>query len=791
MFRPIHRGSPHRPWLHAALAALLGVLLLGQPVWAGGVAARNTASAPAQASSERLIVSPEGPYLTLADALAAALPGDTIEVRGGVHPGPVTLAAANLTLEGVGRPVIDGGGDGTVVRLTAPGITLRGFVVRASGVNPDQNHGGISLEAADQVVEDNVLEDVLFGVFVAQADRAVVRGNSITGKAQYEMGRKGDGVRVWYSQDVTLEANHVFAARDVVAWYATGLTLRDNLVENSRYGIHLMYCDGALIEGNTFDGNSVGIYTMYTHGVTLRENLLRRQLGPSGYALGFKDADDIVVEGNILAANRAGIYLDGTPFSPQGTAHFSDNVLAFNDTGVILLPAVNANEFTRNTFWENDLQVAVQGGGALQQNVWMNNYWSDYAGFDAAGDGIGDTPYRAERVYENLIDREPLLRVLLHSPTVQTIEAAGAAFPLFRPQPKLTDPAPRMAPASLPAWATPPAPESRPLWLAALSLLAVCAACAALARGAFKMQSRSSVSPRRAKAETVRVVDVSKRYGSRAALQGVSFAAQAGEAVALWGANGAGKSTLLKAMLGLVQCQGEITISGQSLAQAGKAVRRSVGYVPQELALYDQSVTATLSFYAQLKSVSQDRASALIDRLGLADHARAAVAALSGGLKQRLALAVALLADPPVLLLDEPTANLDAAAQQDYLKLLAELRSHEDKTIVFASHRLEEVEALADRVLLLEQGRLVAVLTPAELLARVLPEVELTLWVPTAQRQDALSALASAGWVAHANGRGTVVVRVRAEHKAKPMQALQARGITIDNFDLARGGAWN
>jgi len=291
--------------------------------------------------------------------------------------------------------------------------------------------------------------------------------------------------------------------------------------------------------------------------------------------------------------------------------------------------------------------------------------------------------------------------------------------------------------------------------------------------------------------EIVRVTNVSKHYGQRAALRGVTFTALAGEAVALWGANGAGKSTLLKAMLGLVQCQGEIAIGGQNVRRAGKAVRRLVGYVPQEMAFYDEQVRATLGFYAQLKGAGAGRVDELIDRLGLTGHAGATVAALSGGLKQRLALAVALLADPPVLLLDEPTANLDAAAQQNYLRLLADLRTREGKTILFASHRLEEVEALADRVLLLEQGELVAILTPAELLARALPEIELTLCVPADRRLEAVNTLTDAGWSAHANGRGTVVVRVRAEHKAQPFQALQARGIAVDDFELARGGAWN
>jgi ABC-type multidrug transport system ATPase subunit len=290
---------------------------------------------------------------------------------------------------------------------------------------------------------------------------------------------------------------------------------------------------------------------------------------------------------------------------------------------------------------------------------------------------------------------------------------------------------------------------------------------------------------------TVLVASVSKRYGRVQALSDISFQAQPGEALALWGANGAGKTTLLKAMLGLVECQGRITIAGHDARRAGKQARRSLGYVPQEAAFYDMSVAATLAFYARLKRCGAERIPGLLERLGLAPHAHKPVAALSGGLKQRLALAVALLADPAVLLLDEPTANLDAQAQRDYLALLADLRAREGKTILFASHRLEEVEAIASRVLLLEQGRLVAVLTPAELLARLLPQVELTLWVPADQRQTAVSVLTGAGLTAHSNGRGTVVVQVQPEHKLRALETLQAQGIRVDDFEMARGGPWN
>jgi ABC-type multidrug transport system ATPase subunit len=280
------------------------------------------------------------------------------------------------------------------------------------------------------------------------------------------------------------------------------------------------------------------------------------------------------------------------------------------------------------------------------------------------------------------------------------------------------------------------------------------------------------------------VTAVTKRYGRTRALDAVSFAVAPGEAVALWGPNGAGKTTLLKALLGLIAVDGRLEVAGVDVRRAGKLARRHIGYVPQEAVYYDWSVAATLDFYARLKQVDRARIPALLARLGLSEHANKPVPALSGGLKQRLALAIALLADPPVLLLDEPTASLDAQGRRDYLALLAGLH-HEGKTIVFASHRPEEIQALADRVLLLERGRLVESLSARELAARLAGEVELTMWVPdAAQRAGSLEHLARAGLAGHLNGQGTVVVRVAAGRKMQALEALRAEGVIVSDFSV-------
>ncbi|GAB4154163.1 MAG: hypothetical protein Fur0021_20530 [Candidatus Promineifilaceae bacterium] len=673
---------------------------------------------PTVEAQSALTVAPDGAYATIPAALAAAEDGDTILVRGGQHPGGVVVDKA-VRLIGEGWPVIDGGGQGTVVTLAAPGAYFSGFVVRGSGHEPDRNHAGINVVAPQVIVENNRLEDVLFGISFAKASYGVIRGNQITGIAEYDSGRKGDAIRIWYSHDMIVEDNLVFDTRDVVAWYSERLIVRHNSLRRSRYGIHMMYCDGAHIHDNELLDNSVGIYTMYTNNVTVERNLIRGQRGPSGYALGFKDADNVTAAGNVLVDNRVGVFLDGAPFSPQGYANFSGNILAFNDIGFVLQPAVRGAKFTDNTLWENGIQMSLAGGGRPGSNDWTGNFWSDYAGFDADGDGRGDLPYQADRFFESLTDREPRLQMLSYSPAVETIEFAARSFPIIKPQPKLTDPAPLIAPAPLPAFGQMPATNSLPIFLTAIALLIV-----AGLLGWFSMIPQTfSASPEPSPTNTpapIAVHGLAKRYGQAEALHNVSFTTTSGEILALWGANGAGKTTLLKAILGLIRFEGEIIVNGHDVQRNGKAARRSIGYVPQEAVFYDWGVLATMQFYARLKKASPERIPLLLDRLGLQPHAHKAVAALSGGLKQRLALAIALLSDPPLLLLDEPTASLDTASQQDYLALLSSLR-REGKTILFASHRLEEVEALADRSLLLENGRLVDIFPANQLRARIAP----------------------------------------------------------------------
>ncbi|MBK8022004.1 MAG: ABC transporter ATP-binding protein [Chloroflexi bacterium] len=279
--------------------------------------------------------------------------------------------------------------------------------------------------------------------------------------------------------------------------------------------------------------------------------------------------------------------------------------------------------------------------------------------------------------------------------------------------------------------------------------------------------------------------NLSKRYGKTTALNDLSFTIAAGEAVALWGANGAGKTTTLRCLLGVQGFEGELIVNGIDVAQNSKAARGIIGYVPQETIFYDMPVLETLHFYARLKKAGAERVSAVLAQVQLTPHQHKRVSMLSGGMKQRLALAAALLADPPILILDEPTANLDVQAQRDFIQMV-QMLNQAGKTVIFSSHRLDEVIALGSRVLVLSEGRLLLECAPPELATRLGLHRWLRIWVAAQHKESTIRHLDEQGFTYMPNGR-SVYVQVNLGGKIAPLRSLEMANIPVEDFDLIEG----
>ncbi len=375
----------------------------------------------------------------LAAQVDAALPGAVVEVPAGLYPGPLTLDKP-VTLRGAPGAIIEGGGSGSVITVNAPDVTLEGLTVRNSGDSLDREDSAIVGLAPRLTVRNNQIENALFGIYLKNAPNSLIQGNTVLAK-DLPIARRGDGIRAWYSEGTTVVDNHVLGSRDVVIWFSPKGVVRNNLVEQGRYGLHFMFSDDQIVEDNTVRDNSVGVYVMYGTNLQLRDNHISASTGPSGYGLGLKDVDDIWIEDNEITGNRVGIYVDNSPREPDGTVEFTHNFIGYNQIGVTMLPSVQRNQFTANTFQDNEEQIAVAGSGDLTKNAWsqanMGNYWSDYAGFDADGDQIGDLPYVAQSFYESLLALYPELRIFQLSPATAALDLATLrAFPSLPPIPR-------------------------------------------------------------------------------------------------------------------------------------------------------------------------------------------------------------------------------------------------------------------------------------------------------------------------------------------------------------------
>lgn len=281
----------------------------------------------------------------------------------------------------------------------------------------------------------------------------------------------------------------------------------------------------------------------------------------------------------------------------------------------------------------------------------------------------------------------------------------------------------------------------------------------------------------------IEIRNVTKYFGKLKAVDSVSFRAGKGEAVSLLGSNGAGKSTLIKCILGLLDHTGDITVAGLRVKERPKEVKSLIGYLPQEPLFYDMRAIDIVRFFARLRGIDEKKPMSVLEKVGLAEHASKYASELSGGMRQRLSFAIALLSEPAFLVLDEPTSNLDARARAEFLRLIKEYKEN-GKTVIFSSHRLDEVDYLADRAVLMKDGRVVMDEEPHRLRQSLGLGTKMNIAVPEEHAALASSVLAGAGIIVHGrNGRG-FLVEVRGGDCLRPLRELMSRDIPVLGFSV-------
>jgi ABC-2 type transport system ATP-binding protein len=271
--------------------------------------------------------------------------------------------------------------------------------------------------------------------------------------------------------------------------------------------------------------------------------------------------------------------------------------------------------------------------------------------------------------------------------------------------------------------------------------------------------------------------DLTKYYGLKPAIQGVSFQIDKGEIVGFLGPNGAGKTTILRIMTCFMQpTSGTILVGGLNGRTHPVEVRKWIGFLPETVPLYSElSVKSFLAFSGSIKGLSGQRLPREVDKVihqcGLAEHERRLIKYLSKGLKQRVGLAQALLNDPPIIILDEPTTGLDPAQIVEVRNLIKELGG--ERTVLLSTHILPEVSQVCQRVIIVNQGRVVAEDTPKNLTDQLQKGLRTVLSVdgPAAEVRAKLESLQGITMVRTSQHEGEFIVESIPDEKLRPLLA--------------------
>ncbi len=346
-----------------------------------------------------------------------------------------------ITIDGNNQVIIDGGGKDTVVYLDTDGAQLRHLHLTNSGESHNQIDACVQVRGNFNIIKDNLLDNCLFGVDLQQSDYNIVRRNRIRSKP-FSLGLRGDAIRLWYSMGNKITNNEITNSRDTVVWYSKDNLIARNTSKGGRYALHFMYSQFNQVEDNVYHDNSVGIFLMYSDDVQVRGNLISHALGATGMGIGFKETSNVIIENNQIIYCATGIYLDLSPYQPDTINQIIDNKIAYNNIGVLFHNDWQGNTLKNNQFMGNHSQVAVQGARTAHRNVWENNYWDDYAGFDRNTDGIGDTPYEIYAYADQIWMDIPSTQFFKGSAVLELLNFLERLAPFSEPVMILRDPKP-------------------------------------------------------------------------------------------------------------------------------------------------------------------------------------------------------------------------------------------------------------------------------------------------------------------------------------------------------------
>ncbi len=311
------------------------------------------------------------------------------------------------------------------------------FIINV-GTSYTSDHAAIRVVKSENfLIQNVVLEKLFFGIYLEKSNNGKVYHNKIIGDAQDEY-NSGNGIQLWYCKNVVVNRNIVQKTRDgIYLEFSDNITIDNNIsTENLRYGLHFMFSNDDVYTNNTFENNGAGVAVMFSKRIKMLNNTFHKNWGTAAFGLLLKEINDAEISGNTFEENTVGINIEGS-----NRITYTRNNFIRNGYAVKVLGACYTNVFKHNNFLYNSFDVSYNS--RINDNVFVNNYWSSYTGYDLDRDGIGDIPYRPVKLFSYIVNRTPETIILMRSLFIDIIDFSEKVSPVFTPD-NLVDENPQM-----------------------------------------------------------------------------------------------------------------------------------------------------------------------------------------------------------------------------------------------------------------------------------------------------------------------------------------------------------
>ena len=381
----------------------------------------------------------------LQDAIDSAPEGSILKLPAGIYKGSIKITKPITIIGKEDGVIIDGEGTGTVIAITSSFVTLKNLKIIGSG---DQHHNldaAITIEKASQCeISYCVIEDCLFGIDLQMVSNSIISNNRISSK-DVDLGLRGDGLRLWYSNDNLVQKNTLYKSRDMVVWYSHGNLIEENHGELCRYSLHFMYAGKNIVKNNTYKFNSVGIFFMYSQDTIATGNFVQSSIGATGMGIGLKDVSNFTIKDNTVIYCAQGLYIDRSPFEPDTNNWIIGNKVLYNAEAMHFHSLSENNVIKDNTVLGNIEDIVNDSRGSkTNENEIVGNYWDNYTGFDRDMDNVGDTPHRVYQYADQLWIYNPNVKFFYGSPVISLLNFLAKLAPFTKPVFILEDAKPKV-----------------------------------------------------------------------------------------------------------------------------------------------------------------------------------------------------------------------------------------------------------------------------------------------------------------------------------------------------------